>query len=81
MDISVEIIYDCKRSASGADPRMISQGGYRTYSTYSDRQARVNRDLEQTPQNAASNQGLHHCLPHAQQFKGSIFLKIRHSII
>ena len=41
---------------------------YRTYSTYSDKQAWANSvDPNQTPQNAASYQGLH-CLPLTQQF-------------
>ena len=41
---------------------------YRTYSTYSERQAKANSvDLDQTPQNAASDQDLH-CLPLTQQF-------------
>ena len=38
------------------------------FSTYSDIQARANMlDPDQTPQNAASDQGLH-CLPLTQQF-------------
>ena len=41
---------------------------YRTYSTYSVRQAWANSvDPDQTPQNAASDQGLH-CLPLIQHF-------------
>ena len=62
------------RIISKGGSRMISEGGgsiksyYRSYSTYSDRQAWVNSvDPDQTPQNAASDQGLHF-LPLTQQF-------------
>ena len=62
--------------------RRISEGVdliiyYCTYSTYSDRQAWANSvDPDQTPQNAASDQGLH-CLSLTQQFyKHSQVIKI-----
>ena len=58
---------------AGADPggflRVVRfDNSYRTYSSYSDRQTLANSiDPDQTPQNAASDQGLH-CLPVIQQF-------------
>ena len=75
----LKILISLTRILSGCTCPMVLRGGSRmisegirfhriTYSTYPERQARANSaDPDQTPQNAASDLGLH-CLPLNQKF-------------